>query len=57
MLKQFLDNPAVDVPLAKKDISLPQNVLWLARNLGIRNSQVEGYQEAMAELKILLKSF
>jgi hypothetical protein len=48
-----MDFTGMDVPETRKDISKPENVNWLLRNLGVRNSHHPRYQETMAQLKRL----
>lgn len=51
MLEEFLSR--ADVPEMRKDITKPENIKWLVNNLGVRNSDIEGFPEAAAELKRL----
>ncbi len=44
---------SMDIPEFRRDITKKENVLWLLRNLGIRNSNHENYSEAMSLLKKL----
>ena len=52
-LINFLNS--ADVPELRKDITKPENIRWLLRNLGIRNSRLPGFQEAYSSLKKLEK--
>lgn len=54
MIDDFLAK--ADVPAARKDLTKSENVNWLVNNLGIRNSKLPNYKEAMDELKCLMRS-
>lgn len=45
-----------DVPSSRRDLTKPENIQWLNRNLGFRNSNLPGFEEAFEELKRLLKT-
>lgn len=53
-LEQFL--PTADVPEFRRDLKRPENVLWLVRNLPIRNASLPGFKEAFDELKQIVRS-
>ena len=38
------------VPAMRRDLDKPENILWLIRNLGIRNSSHEDYRHTMTKL-------
>lgn len=47
-LLEFLKK--ADVPETRRDLSKPENVRWLIRNLGIRNRNLPGFSDAFDEL-------
>jgi hypothetical protein len=42
----------MDIPVGRTDLSKPENVRWLLRNLGIRNHKHPGFEEAVRLLKV-----
>ena len=51
-LQEFIDNPELDIPSLRRDVSKPENVRWLIRNIGIRNDVPEKIIKRLAkELK------
>lgn len=50
-LQDFINDPALDLPELRRDISKPENVGWLVRNLKIRNVEKvpEKYFKALAK--------
>lgn len=49
-LQSFLNSPDLDLPDERRDISIPENVGWLLRNMGIRNRNVpQKYYKALRE--------
>lgn len=53
-LETFLTKNKFDVPVQRKQPN-KNNLMWLSRNLGIRNSGNPKYEVAMAEIKQRLK--
>lgn len=43
----------MDIPLMRRDVSVPHNVRWLIRNLPARNSQHPNFREALDSLRSL----
>jgi hypothetical protein len=41
----------MDIPQSRKDVTKPENIKWLLRNLPIRNSHKIGFSEIIEELK------
>lgn len=52
-LQDMLSN--MDLPSERKKVRDRQDVLWLLRNLGIRNSEHEHHDAALTILKALAK--
>lgn len=52
-IQEFMNAPELDVPAVRRDISRPENVRWLVRNLLIRNSKAvpQEYFEALKSLR------
>ncbi len=50
---QVLDT--MDIPQSRRDVSNPSNVRWLMRNLGVNNSRHPNFNEAIAQLKQILR--
>lgn len=50
-LQDFVNDPALDLPELRRDISKPENVGWLVRNLKVRNAEKipEKYFKALAK--------
>jgi hypothetical protein len=50
-LQNFLNDPALDLPELRRDISKPENVRWLVRNIKVRNTEKipEKYFKALAK--------
>ena len=46
----------MDIPLFRRDVSKPENVQWLLRNLGVRNSDHPKFKISIEILKKLFKS-
>ena len=46
----------MDIPETRRDITKGENLRWLSRNLGIRNSDHPNLAAAEAEIRKLLKS-
>ena len=53
ILEDFLARSDVDTPINRRDITKPENVRWLIRNLWVRNSDKTGFEAASTELKRL----
>ena len=47
-LQAFVNNPELDLPELRRDISKPKNLKWLSQNIWIRN---EVPKEIVAKLK------
>ena len=45
----------MDIPILRRDISKPENLLWLSRNLVIRNGTHPDFNRANTLIKILLR--
>ena len=43
------------IPEERKNLNFTSNIRWLLRNLGIQNSDSEGYEEALDLLRTLTK--
>ncbi len=37
-LQDFVNDPALDLPELRRDLSKPENLKWLIQNIGIRNN-------------------
>ena len=46
----------MDIPVLRRDTSKAENIRWLLRNLGIRNSDHPQFQVSLVVLKKLVKS-
>ena len=46
----------MDIPLFRRDVSKPENVQWLLRNLGVHNSDHPKFKVSIEILKKLFKS-
>lgn len=46
----------MDIPESKYDVSKIENVRWLQRNIGIRNSKHKDINKAIELIKFLLKN-
>jgi len=46
----------MDIPLFRRDVSKLENVQWLLRNLGVRNSDHPKFKISLEVLKKLFKS-
>jgi len=46
----------MDIPTNRRDTKLFGNVLWLSRNIRIRNNQHPEYENAIALIKQILRS-
>ena len=45
----------MEIPAMRRDLDGPENIHWLIRNLGIKNSGHEDYKETMSQLSLLSK--
>ena len=43
----------MEIPAKRRDLDKPENILWLIRNLGIKNSSHEDYRHTMTKLLTL----
>lgn len=39
-LQTFVNNPTLDLPETRRDLSKPENIRWLQRNILIRNAHL-----------------
>jgi len=49
-IQQFVNNPALDLPETRRDLSKSKNVHWMIRNIKIRNIVSPEHMKALADL-------
>ena len=49
-LQVFVNNPALDLPQKRRDLSNVGNIAWLTRNIWIRNEVPLGMLDALKKL-------
>jgi len=49
-LQAYINSAELDLPDARRDLSKPENVRWLLRNLFVRNEVPMKYRQALAAL-------
>jgi hypothetical protein len=50
-LQDYLNSPELVLPQPKRDLSKPENVRWLIRNIGMQNKDLpDKYLDALLEL-------
>lgn len=49
-LQDYINNPELDLPAGRRDLTNPENVRWLVRNIFIRNNVPDNYRQALLVL-------